>query len=267
MRYGRLFFASMAVMAVLGTWQMGAANAKSPALVVKPKTSDPVGTLQELIGKLSTNGAPVVLVRSEDDHQWWVQPKPEIDERGYFRTQVVFGNAQTPNDTKFHLVVLVLPDQAMVDTLIVQQTVEQIPPNVSRSVEQVYRFQRQVEDLKIAGSLLSPFADQRVSRLTEAKGVAPAGTFPLIFVRTEPEGEWWVQAHPDVDAQGNFKSTVRFGNETTPAGTRFRIGLYAMRSDRDRQHYKVGEVSDTMPDKELMLESFSVESSGPEPQE
>ena len=77
------------------------------AVIVSPKEAAKVGQVEELEGKVTGEGWPVVLVQPQaDERMWWIQAPVEEMDGGKFTVPIQCGNDQTKPGTKFKLMIV-----------------------------------------------------------------------------------------------------------------------------------------------------------------
>jgi hypothetical protein len=77
-------------------------------VVLSPRDGAKVSQTEEVEGKVTAEGWPVVFVKPlAGDEPWWTQSPVEELNNGKFTSQVYFGNEQTKAGTKFRVVVVV----------------------------------------------------------------------------------------------------------------------------------------------------------------
>lgn len=216
------------------------------AVIVSPKRNTDVERSHEVIGKLYVPGQPVVLVRPEQgDGSWWIQPAPTLSDRGYFKTEVRFGSSTSRRGDKFSLVVIVLQSPADVEYLREREALPEIPESLWQSEEVPVVLGDDVKKDKgpvaISAAVLKPQPDEKVRRVSDFMGRVSAGLMPIVLVCVDDStGVWWVQDPVVMGKDGYFRSTVRFGNDETPNGTKFRVVVVTPRSGQEASILKFG---------------------------
>jgi hypothetical protein len=229
-----------------------AANRRG-AMIVSPKRNKEVERSQEVIGKLHVPGQPVVLIRSEGgDGTWWIQPAPELRQRGYFRTAARFGNSKSRKGDRFHVVVLVLRSELEAELFKDRESLPDLPKAILKS-EQIPVVLGDVTKergrIEINSAVLKPQQDEKVKRITQMIGRVADKKEPVVLVRVDDSGGlWWVQNRAQMAKGGYFKATVRFGNDSTPTGTKFRLVVVTPRSGREAAELKSGASLAELPD-------------------
>ncbi len=235
------------------------------AMIVSPKRNADVERSHEVIGKLFVPGQPVVLVRPEQgDGSWWIQPPTTLGERGYFKTDVRFGSSTSRRGDRFSLVVIVLQTQADIEYLRDREALPEIPELLwqSEAVPVVLGddVKKDKGPVAISAAVLKPLPDEKVRRIAELVGRLSAELKPIVLVAVDDSsGLWWVQDPVVVGKDGYFKSTVRFGNDETPNGTKFRVVVVTPRSGQEAAVLKFGTSIVDLPDgiprsKEVVVE-------------
>ncbi|MBI2478764.1 MAG: hypothetical protein HYV60_09065 [Planctomycetia bacterium] len=223
-----------------------ASSKRRGATVVSPKRNADVERSHEVIGKLHVPGQPVVLVRPEQgDGTWWIQPSPTLTERGYFTTEVRFGSSTSRRGDRFSLVVIVLQSPADIEYLRDREALPEIPNSLWQSEEVPVVLGDDAKQDKgpvaISAAVLKPQPDEKVRRVSELIGRVPEALKPIVLVCVDDgSGLWWVQDPVAMGKDGYFKSVVRFGNEETPNGTKFRVVVVTPRSGREAAALKFG---------------------------
>jgi len=106
-----------------------------PDVIQRPEAEDRVPQKVEVIGNSKHDGQPVVMVRcAEINSPWWVQPQAAFDGDETFRTLARFGNAKTAPGTRFRMVVI-FPSTKQAESLVVGQSMKNLPSDVPRSDE------------------------------------------------------------------------------------------------------------------------------------
>lgn len=196
------------------------------AVLLRPKQKEKVENRTEVTGKVLMPGYPVVLVRDDQPGGlWWAQEWAESTSPNHFKAAVRIGNEKTPNGTRFQIVVLMVPQVDDAKKFEPGISLKELPANLARSAETVVVLAKRQDPTEATSDLIQfPEANGPVERLDNITCSPLEGKKPIIFVRsTEPNDVWWVQSDTELDKDGNYRSTARFGNEKTPAGTRFRI--------------------------------------------
>ncbi|MDA1051484.1 MAG: hypothetical protein O3C40_13530 [Planctomycetota bacterium] len=223
------------------------------AKIVSPKRDAEVGRSHEVIGKLDVPGQPVILVRPEEgDGTWWIQPAPTLSDRGYFKSEVRFGSETSRRGDRFSLAVIVLQSQADVEYLRDRESLAELPEALwqSEAVPVVLRddVKQDRGPVAITAAVLKPQPDDKVKRITEMIGRVPEALRPIVLVRVDDSGGlWWVQDPVVMGKGGYFKSTVHFGNDNTPDGTKFRMVVVTPRSGQEAAVLKTGNSLADLP--------------------
>lgn len=227
-------------------YQAFAATKRRGAMIVSPKRNDAVERSHEVIGKLHVPGQPVVLVKPEQgDGTWWIQPAPTLSDRGYFKTDVRFGSSASRRGEKFSLVVIVLQSSSDIEYLQDREFLAEIPETIWQSEEvPVVLGDDAKQDrgpVAISAAVLKPLQDEKVKRVADLIGRVPEGLHPIVLVSVDDSsGLWWVQDPVVMGKGGYFKSIVRFGNDATPDGTKFRLLVVTPRSGQEASDLKTG---------------------------
>ncbi len=117
----------------------GGAGARESGLVIdSPKPGATVGMREELTGRLTSEGWPVIFVQADIPGQpWWCQaPVTKVDGRA-FSTQVVFGDDYTPSGTRFRVAGIVARSREEALKFAVGSKNQALPEGFPRSVEVV----------------------------------------------------------------------------------------------------------------------------------
>ncbi|HRX79430.1 MAG: hypothetical protein H6821_06420 [Planctomycetaceae bacterium] len=226
--------------------EASAATKRRGAMIVSPKRNHEVERSHEVVGKLHVPGQPVVLVKPEQgDGTWWIQPTPTLSDRGYFTTEVRFGSSISRRGDKFSLMVIVLQSASDIEYLRDRDSLEEIPDTIWQSEEVPVVLgddaKKDRGPVAISAVVLKPQADEKVKRVTELIGRVPEELHPIVLVGVDDSsGLWWVQDPVVMGKGGYFKSIVRFGNDATPDGTKFRILVVTPRSGQEASVLKTG---------------------------
>lgn len=248
-----LVFAAVFCGAVTTAEQSFAAQKRRGAMIVSPKRNDEVGRSHEVVGRLHVPGQPVVLVRPErGDGTWWIQPTPTVSERGYFKTEVRFGSETSRHGDRFSIVVLVLQSQSDIEYVRDRDSLSELPAAIWQSEPVPVRLDQSAQQeegpVVISAAVLKPQADEKVKRVTELIGRVPDKLKPIVLIRVDDSGGlWWVQNPVAMGKGGYFKSTVRFGNDKTPDGTKFRVVVVTPRSGQEASVLKAGNSLADLP--------------------
>ncbi|MBC8351657.1 MAG: hypothetical protein H8E66_06690 [Planctomycetes bacterium] len=238
---------------IVADHQAQAAPKRRGAMIVSPKRNTEVERSHEVIGKLHVPGQPVILVKPvEGNGTWWIQPKPSVSERGYFKTEVRFGSETSRRGDRFSLVILVLQSSSDIEYLRDRDSISKLPTDIWQSEEVPVVLGDSVKEDKlpvvISAAVLKPQQDEKVKRVTELIGRVPEQLRPVILIRVDDSGGlWWVQDPVAMGKGGYFKSTVRFGNDKTPDGTKFRVVVVTPRSGREAAVLKTGNSLADLP--------------------
>ena len=235
------------------------AFARPPVIIMQPKEGADVSTVSFISGKLTRFAHPVVLVKAKDDTKWWVQPQVNVKSDGTFKSKIRLGNANTPNDKEFELVVLVYEDVVNFTDMISRVSVDKIPRRTSRSAIRNLKLKKEKKPVETAGIVI-PEPEESVKMEQNVLVKLPVGGFPLILVRCEdPMGSWWVQTHAKPLGKDQFSTIARFGNLKTDPKTQFRLAVYVLEKAEDLAKYEPGKVTRTVPGDDLLFKSFVVQ--------
>ena len=95
---------------VLSPPQATRARGNSGLVIESPQQGATVGMREVLIGRMQSDGWPVIFVQADIPGQpWWCQSPVTSVEHGEFRSAVVFGDEQTPHGMQFRVVAVVAP--------------------------------------------------------------------------------------------------------------------------------------------------------------
>lgn len=235
------------------------------AMIVSPKRDKEVTRTQEVIGKLLIPGKPIVLVRPvKDNGTWWVQAAPKLSERGYFRTEVRFGDSDARKADRFEIIVLVLRSNFELELFKDLESLSDLPEATLKSEEipVVLSEDAKAETSSIAlnAKVLKPRQDQKVQRAIDIIGRVDEGLKPVVLIRVDdPGGLWWIQDSVQMGEGGYFKSAVRFGNKSTPPGTRFRLVVMTPRAGRELAQLKTDKPLSDLPEEIPRSKTITVE--------
>ncbi|SMP76386.1 hypothetical protein SAMN06265222_12128 [Neorhodopirellula lusitana] len=112
-----------------------------------------------------------------------------------------------------------------------QQTVERVievtlqkPDGILGKPKTVFELEGVVSNTKLPELIRSPTENSQVKRADTVTCFSLNKRIPVILIRsTQANDDWWVQGVCVPDGRNRFVSSVRFGNGSTPAGTRFWI--------------------------------------------
>ncbi len=94
----------------------------------------------------------------------------------------------------------------------------------------------------------SPMPGARVGMREELTGRLESEGWSVIFVQADIPGQvWWCQAPVAKMEGGRFTTTVVFGDEFTPSGTRFKIAGIVTRTREDALKFDMGAKDQTLP--------------------
>ncbi len=113
------------------------ADVRRPSLVIEsPKPGAMVGMREDLIGRIESEGWPVVFVQADIPGQpWWCQAAVAKVEGGKFSTKVVFGDELTPSGTRFRIAGIVTPTRDEALKFAVGSKQLALPESFPRSIE------------------------------------------------------------------------------------------------------------------------------------
>ena len=93
----------------------------------------------------------------------------------------------------------------------------------------------------------SPAKDDTVAKVDEVKGIcAVKGAVPVVFVKPLDGTEWYVQPAATLDG-AKFKVNAHFGEAACAKGTRFKIVVVAIPTDKVKG-YTEGDKVAALPD-------------------
>ena len=242
-----LLFVTWAVAAGYAS-QVQGGNQDAAATILTPQRGDSVLALGDLTFKSSGPGEPVVLVRAVLDNMWWVQQSPEPMGDGLFTSQARFGNARTPDGTKFLITVLVPQSPEQAKPFEVGAALKELPSDAPRSAEVEVVLQRSARSASLPDILLQPEHNQEVKRVNEVLGKIAPDSQAIVLVRSaDPNEPWWVQQPIEMGDEGQFKTTARFGNDSTPAGSRFKLVVIMPKDAEAAKAYQPGDAIKALP--------------------
>lgn len=98
--------------------------------------------------------------------------------------------------------------------------------------------------------LFRPRHDAKVEMISEVSGKVLTRGWPIVFVRAElPDCLWWSQEWSEPAATaGHFKAKVRFGNDKSRDGSRFRVVVLMAKSEGDAMRFKPGTSLKELPE-------------------
>ena len=236
----------------LAVADLPAASRRTAAQILSPKRNDEVGPTCELTGRVQIPGQPIILVRPEfGDRQYWMQPLPELGERGLFRAEIRIGNEQAKAGSRFTVCVVVLRNEEELAFFKGKESLPELPQSLARSEEipvVLSRARPQQPAATFDVKFVRPLPNAKVKRLDECVGQFSGEGRPVVLVRAEePNSEWWVQDETLVGKGGFFKATVHFGNDKSPKGMRFRVVVLNPRSDKEAVLFRVGAPIPMLP--------------------
>jgi hypothetical protein len=102
----------------------------------------------------------------------------------------------------------------------------------------------------IAVNYCSPsVADANKASVLPAARAAVRRSGLVIFVRADFRGQpWWCQSHVAKIDGGKLTTTVVFGDEFNPSGTKFRIGGIVARTREEALEFEEGSAEFAIPD-------------------
>lgn len=105
-------------------------------LITSPAPDAKVKTVAVVSGKMTSDGWPVVIIRSEspNDH-WWIQGPAKFGEGGSFTSAARFGNDKTANGKGFVVAVLTFPSAKAAEAYAPGISLESLPAGVPVSKE------------------------------------------------------------------------------------------------------------------------------------
>jgi hypothetical protein len=217
-------------------------------VIVAPTRGAKVRSRQELIAKVLTPGQPIVLVRADQPgSQWWVQQPIEITGPQTFKAGLRFGNERTPNGTRFLVVVLLAQTEEEVAGFKPDVPLEDLPVGTPSSAELSVVFEREEMADSLPDLILEPRPNAVVSHVEEVRGRLVGQGVPIVLVRAAlPNSPWWIQS-PAAITGDDFKAQVRFGNDKTPPGTKFRTAVIMARDAQHAESYQVGGTLAELP--------------------
>jgi hypothetical protein len=256
-----------AVLAVLALAEPAAAVGRYSAVIVAPTRGAKVQSRQELIAKVLTPGQPIVLVRADQPgSQWWVQQPIEITGPQTFKAELRFGNERTPNGTRFFVVVLLAQTEEDVAGLMPEVPLEELPVGIPSSAEVSVVFERKEMADALPDLILEPRPNAIVPIVAEVRGKVVDEGVPIVLVRAAlPNSPWWIQAPAEINGD-QFKAQVRFGNDMTLPGTKFRTTVIMARNARHAESYQVGGTLAELPDDLTRSEAVEVTLGEPDPE-
>jgi hypothetical protein len=99
-------------------------------------------------------------------------------------------------------------------------------------------------------TLIRPSQDAKVEMMSEVTGKVLMRGWPMVLVRADlPDCLWWAQqwAEPTA-AAGYFKAKVRFGNDKSKDGSRFRLVVVMAKSEEDAKRFQPGSSFKDLPE-------------------
>ena len=239
------------VLAVLSMDLPAGARAPRPAaVIVTPKRNDLVSREAELFGKLLLPGRPVVLVREDQPGSlWYVQQASQPIDGKTFKTRISFGSDTTPHGRRFLVMVVLIRNAKDLENFQTRTAIDGIPWDTPRSAQIPVVLNRREVPPPNTSSIARPTRGSKVSQIENLVAVVDNDASVIAMVRSdEPDSYWWVQDIVENAHGGKVNATVRFGNQSTPPGTRFSIVLLLPKSARDLEQFQVGDYMRQLPD-------------------
>jgi hypothetical protein len=116
----------------------GAGVGEAGLVIESPKPGATVGTREELTGRITSEGWPVIFVQADIAGQpWWCQAPVAKVNGGAFSTQVVFGDEHTPSGTRFRVAGIVARSREEALKFTVGSKDQTLPEGFPRSAEVV----------------------------------------------------------------------------------------------------------------------------------
>lgn len=223
------------------------ADDKPPASILSPKPHDKVERFFELSGKVLMRGWPVVLIRADQpESPWWVQAPIQATSPGQFSAAVRFGNEESPPGREFRVVVLMARSAEEAAQLKTGDSISELNPEIPRSEEVAVVLVQPERRAELGDAIQTPKSDAKVRREGIVRGIIKKEGVPIVFVRSaQPDNPWWVQKTTRSE-NGEFIATTRFGNETTPDGSLFRV-VVMLATEEQAKSYPVGHTLKSLP--------------------
>jgi len=240
---GIALFATMPVAMVQGD-----ETKNTGVILLNPQPQEKVEQVVEIAGRVLAPGYPVVLVRADQPGcLWWAQERPKKTSQRSFKASAQIGNDNSLDGSRFQIVVLMVPTAEGRELFQPGASFRELPPDLARSVETIVVLKKpngilgnpkrtltklesrpeiepvdsQAEQAKL---IQSPTENSQVERADLVTCSSLDGRKPIVLVRsTQANDSWWVQAASSPVGKNRFVSSARFGNDSTPTGTRFRI--------------------------------------------
>jgi hypothetical protein len=96
--------------------------------------------------------------------------------------------------------------------------------------------------------VLSPKEGAKVSQTEELEGKLNTEGWPVVLVKPLVADEpWWVQSPVDELNKGKFTTELRFGNEQTKPGTKFRVVIVVAKSKEEAFKFERGMTRAALP--------------------
>jgi hypothetical protein len=197
----------------------------------------------------------VVLVRPGAAGEWYVQPPPELNERGYFKTTARFGNDKTAVGQKFQVAVVIIRSPEELEFFRGKEVLPMVPDSLARSEVIPVTLgdtadRKEPDGNEAAGkkeaavptaTLLSPAADAVVKTKTRVAGRVSGKAWPVVLVRSDdPNESWWVQGPLELNSMGEFTCMAHFGSDKTPGGKPFRVIVLLLPDEKGASALPVG---------------------------
>ncbi|EMI17063.1 secreted protein [Rhodopirellula maiorica SM1] len=240
---GITLFATMPV-----TIAQGDETKDAGVTLLNPQPQEKVKQVIEVAGRVHSPGYPVVLVRADQPGcLWWAQEWPKKTSQRTFKAFAQIGNDDSIDGSRFQLVVLMVPTAEGRELFKPGTSFRELPSNLARSVETVVvlkkpdgilgepkRILTKTESVLDVTQIVSvaehpeliqsPTENSHVERADSVTCSSLDDKKPVVLVRsTQDNDNWWVQAVSSPAGKNRFVSSARFGNDSTPPGTRFRI--------------------------------------------
>jgi hypothetical protein len=100
---------------------------------------------------------------------------------------------------------------------------------------------------KPKASITAPAANADVSQSDEIEGEVTGG-WPVVLVKPAAgEADWWIQAAVNTVDDGKFSAQCQFGDDKTPAGTKFKCIIVVVKDKKAAAEFKRGEKRNSLP--------------------
>jgi hypothetical protein len=274
------------ILAVFGSNATAQAeSASEPGEFIEMQVSSAVGRLQQVAGRVSAPGRPVILVRADlPNEPWWVQGQPVPVGQDGFTAKAIFGSTKSQVGTRFRIVTILVPSNTPATDYRTGQIIRELP-DVPRSRELLVTLGRAGRPVialapkegattsgrtepepreKAPVEFTSPKTGESVRQIAELAGKIKDGFTPVVLIRPLAKGSvWWIQKPVKLEKSGEFTAKIVVGNSRTAEGTRFRIVALAVPTKTSRKatatdEFKPGEFlkelpEDTAASEELVL--------------